>query len=207
MNSAEASWLHTLYITYAETLYRIACYRLQDANRAQDLLHSVFLAAAQKVPALQAHENPLGWLLRALNYELSHEFARQAKQTAQEQPLPSLPRPVWHRRRPRPWGWPRCCRSSSPPGTGKFCSCSTRKAVLPGDSQRLGVRFPPAAPGSPGPESTAAPICPIPPVFPIERCFDVSYYFLRPPRRGAAPAPGDDLIPGGNLPAPASRRF
>ena len=42
MNSAEASWLHTLYITYAETLYRIACYRLQDANRAQDLLHSVF---------------------------------------------------------------------------------------------------------------------------------------------------------------------
>lgn len=59
LNRAEASWLHTLYITYAETLYRIACYRLQDANRAQDLLHSVFLAAAQKVPALQAHENPL----------------------------------------------------------------------------------------------------------------------------------------------------
>ncbi len=41
-------WLHTLYITYAETLYRIACYRLQDANRAQDLLHSVFLAAGPK---------------------------------------------------------------------------------------------------------------------------------------------------------------
>ena len=91
LNSAEASWLHTLYITYAETLYRIACYRLQDANRAQDLLHSVFLAAAQKVPALQAHGNPLGWLLRALNYELSHEFARQAKQTAQEQPLHPSP--------------------------------------------------------------------------------------------------------------------
>ena len=91
LNRAEASWLHTLYITYAETLYRIACYRLQDANRAQDLLHSVFLAAAQKVPALQAHENPLGWLLRALNYELSHEFARQAKQTAQEQPLHPSP--------------------------------------------------------------------------------------------------------------------
>ena len=61
LNSAEASWLHTLYITYAETLYRIACYRLQDANRAQDLLHSVFLAAAQKVPALQAlHPSPAG---------------------------------------------------------------------------------------------------------------------------------------------------
>ena len=67
LNSAEASWLHTLYITYAETLYRIACYRLQDANRAQDLLHSVFLAAAQKGPALQAHANPLGWLRRALH--------------------------------------------------------------------------------------------------------------------------------------------
>ena len=45
----------------------------------------------KKVPALQAHENPLGWLLRALNYELSHEFARQAKQTAQEQPLHPSP--------------------------------------------------------------------------------------------------------------------
>lgn len=91
----------------------------------------------------------------------------------------------------------------SPQGTGKFCSCSTRKGCPTRRSPSVwGCRFPPAAPGSPGPESTAAPICPIPPVFPIERCFDVSYYFLRPPRRGAAPAPGDDLIPGGNLPAP-----
>lgn len=58
LNSAEASWLHTLYITYAETLYRIACYRLQDANRAQDLLHSVFLAAAQKVPPCKPTKIP-----------------------------------------------------------------------------------------------------------------------------------------------------
>ena len=121
MNSAEASWLHTLYITYAETLYRIACYRLQDANRAQDLLHSVFLAAAQKVPALQAHENPLGWLLRALNYELSHEFARQAKQTAQEQPL-----------HPSPAG------PALPPGPGNSAPVLRGRAVLPGDRPASG---------------------------------------------------------------------
>lgn len=88
MNKAQAKWLHSLYVTYAETLYRIARYRLRDEDRAQDVLHSVFLAAAQKAPQLQSHENPLGWLLRALNYEISHEFARQARRAHRECRLP-----------------------------------------------------------------------------------------------------------------------
>ena len=66
-------------MTYAETLYRVARYRLQDPDRAKDLVHSVFLAAAEKVRLLQGHENPWAWLLRALNYELSHEYARLEK--------------------------------------------------------------------------------------------------------------------------------
>ncbi len=200
LNSAEASWLHTLYITYAETLYRIACYRLQDANRAQDLLHSVFLAAAQKVPALQAHENPLGWLLRALNYELSHEFARQAKQTAQEQPLHPSP-PVWHRRRPRPWGWPRCCRSSSPPGPGNSAPVLRGRAVLPGDRPASGgAGFHLRHLALPG--QKALPRLSVPfPRFSRLRGVSMSHT-TSSARRAAAPAPGDDLIPGGNLPAP-----
>jgi len=137
LNSAEASWLHTLYITYAETLYRIACYRLQDANRAQDLLHSVFLAAAQKVPALQAHENPLGWLLRALNYELSHEFARQAKQTAQEQPL--HPSPAGLAPTPPPsLGLAEVLPVQLPPGPGNSAPVLRGRAVLPGDRPASG---------------------------------------------------------------------
>lgn len=79
MNRAQSQWLHTLYLTYAQTLYRLARWRLGDPGRAQDLTHNVFLAAAGKVQVLQNHPNPLAWLLRAMQYELSHEFARRAK--------------------------------------------------------------------------------------------------------------------------------
>lgn len=91
MNREEAQWLHALYRTYAETLYRLARARLGDPHGAQDLVQSVFLAAAQKAGTLRAHENPLGWLLRALNYELSHAFARDARRKARETPLDTLP--------------------------------------------------------------------------------------------------------------------
>lgn len=91
MNREETQWLHALYHTYAQTLYRLARARLGDPHGAQDLVQSVFLAAAQKADALRAHENPLGWLLRALNYELSHAFARDARRKARETPLDNLP--------------------------------------------------------------------------------------------------------------------
>ena len=88
MTRAQARWLHTLYLTYAETLYRLARWRLGDPVRAQDLTHNVFLAAAGKLSQLQDHPNPLGWLLRAMQYELSHEFARRDKAPL---PLEALP--------------------------------------------------------------------------------------------------------------------
>lgn len=80
MKGTQAKWLHNLYITYAETLYRVACFRLGDPDRAKDVVHGVFLAAAEKISLLQRHENPRAWLLRALNYEISHEFARLEKE-------------------------------------------------------------------------------------------------------------------------------
>lgn len=98
MKRSQANWLHSLYMTHAETLYRVARYRLGDPDRAKDLVHSVFLAAAEKVSLLQTHENPWAWLLRALNYELSHEFARLEKERKtlpleelREHPLPHPP--------------------------------------------------------------------------------------------------------------------
>lgn len=90
MNRTETEWLHTLYMTHAEPLYRVAQYRLGDPDRARDLVQEVFAAAAQKVGQLQNHENPWAWLLRALNYELSHEFSRRARQAEQEIPLIDL---------------------------------------------------------------------------------------------------------------------
>lgn len=80
LRRSQTKWLHALYLSHAETLYRVARFRLGDPDRAMDLVHSVFLAAAEKVSQLQRHENPRAWLLRALNFELSHEFARLEKE-------------------------------------------------------------------------------------------------------------------------------
>ena len=204
MNSAEASWLHTLYITYAETLYRIACYRLQDANRAQDPPPQRFPGRGPKGPRPASPRKSLGWLLRALNYELSHEFARQAKQTAQEQPLHPSP-PVWHRRRPRPWGWPRCCRSSSPRDREILLLFYEEGLSYQEIAQRLGVLVSTCGTWLSWARKHCRAYLSHSPVFPIERCFDVSYYFLRPPRRSACSwrRPYSRRKP----PCPASRRF
>lgn len=149
MTRAQARWLHTLYLTYAETLYRLARWRLGDPVRAQDLTHNVFLAASGKIQTLQNHPNPLGWLLRALQYELSHEFARRDREPL---PLESLPPAA----------------AVPPPTLGltgllpKELSPRDREILLlyygPIRRSPLGSTFPcpPAAPGWPGPEPIAA---------------------------------------------------
>ena len=72
LSRSETRFLHTLYQSYAGPLYRVAHHRLGDPYLAQDLVQTVFLAAAEKLPTLRRHENPWAWLLRALHYELSH---------------------------------------------------------------------------------------------------------------------------------------
>lgn len=91
MNHAETQWLHALYLTHAEPLYRLARARLGDPHEAQDLVQAVFLAAGQKAATLQTHPNPLGWLLQALQYELSHTFSKRARRVGREVPLDTLP--------------------------------------------------------------------------------------------------------------------
>ena len=167
-------WVRQLYLTHAPDLYRAARYRLQDPELAYDLTQEVFLTLLDKQAQVKHHPNPAGWLWKTLQYKLGHAFSRQAVRAKYEAgqadpdwlpaPLPAtggtldeiLPRQLPERDRPRPWGWPRCCRSSSPPGTGKFCSCSTRKGCPTRRSPSVwGCRFPPAAPGSTGPGSGA----------------------------------------------------
>lgn len=91
MTRAQTKWLHALYLSHAETLYRVARFRLGDPDRARDMVHGVFLAAAEKITLLQGHENPRAWLLRALNYELSHAFAQLEKER-KNLPLEDLPK-------------------------------------------------------------------------------------------------------------------
>ena len=76
LSRSETRFLHTLYQRYAGPLYRVAHHRLGDPHLAQDLVQTVFLAAAGKLPTLRRHENPWAWLLRALHYELSHPYVK-----------------------------------------------------------------------------------------------------------------------------------
>ncbi len=87
LSRSETKFLHTLYRRYAEPLYRVAHHRLGDPYLAQDLVQTVFLAAAEKLPTLRRHENPWAWLLRALYYELSHTYTKLARERQRLCPL------------------------------------------------------------------------------------------------------------------------
>lgn len=87
LSRSETKFLHALYRRYAEPLYRVAHHRLRDPYLAQDLVQTVFLAAAEKLPTLRRHENPWAWLLRALHYELSHTYTKLARERQRLCPL------------------------------------------------------------------------------------------------------------------------
>ena len=87
LSRSETRFLHTLYQSYAGPLYRVAHHRLGDPYLAQDLVQTVFLAAAEKLPTLRRHENPWAWLLRALHYELSHTYTKLARERQRLCPL------------------------------------------------------------------------------------------------------------------------
>ena len=86
LSRSETRFLHTLYQSYAGPLYRVAHHRLGDPYLAQDLVQTVFLAAAEKLPTLRRHENPWAWL-RALHYELSHTYTKLARERQRLCPL------------------------------------------------------------------------------------------------------------------------
>ncbi len=88
LSRSETRFLHTLYQSYAGPLYRVAHHRLGDPYLAQDLVQTVFLAAAEKLPTLRRHENPWAWLLRALHYELSHTYTKLARERQRQKALP-----------------------------------------------------------------------------------------------------------------------
>ncbi|MFR6379288.1 MAG: RNA polymerase sigma factor [Evtepia sp.] len=58
LSRSETRFLHTLYQSYAGPLYRVAHHRLGDPYLAQDLVQTVFLAAAEKLPRCAAAKTP-----------------------------------------------------------------------------------------------------------------------------------------------------
>ena len=159
LSRSETRFLHTLYQSYAGPLYRVAHHRLGDPYLAQDLVQTVFLAAAEKLPTLRRHENPWAWLLRALHYELSHTYTKLARERQRLCPLDQA----------------EATTSAPPPTLGladilpaqltdrerEILLYTTKRACPTRRSQRiLRSPSPPAAPGSPAPKSTAAPFSP-----------------------------------------------
>ena len=167
LSRSETRFLHTLYQSYAGPLYRVAHHRLGDPYLAQDLVQTVFLAAAEKLPTLRRHENPWAWLLRALHYEPTPSWPESGSACVPWTKPRSPPAP-----RPRPWAWPTSCPPSSRTGSGRSSSYTTKRACPTRRSQRiLRSPSPPAAPGSPAPKSTAGNYSPASRIFPIERWF------------------------------------
>lgn len=84
MDKETEGWVHTLYIMYANDLYRTAKYRLQDPELAYDLTQEVFLTLLGKVEQVKDHPNPGGWLFQTLRYKIGHEFEKQNSRAARE---------------------------------------------------------------------------------------------------------------------------
>lgn len=70
MNNMYGSWVKSLYDKHAQTIFKIAFYRLQDENDAKDAVQEVFLALLSKADQVYHHQNPDAWLMKALNYHI-----------------------------------------------------------------------------------------------------------------------------------------
>lgn len=76
MEKSTIEWVHDLYNKKAPYLYKIAYYRLHDAEVAQDVVQDVFLALLSKADTVKEYENPSAWLVQAMNYVILHECER-----------------------------------------------------------------------------------------------------------------------------------
>lgn len=84
MEKSTIEWVHDLYNKKAPYLYKIAYYRLHDAELAQDVVQDVFLALLSKVEIVKKYDNPSAWLVQALNYVILHECERANNQKKRE---------------------------------------------------------------------------------------------------------------------------
>lgn len=74
------TWIHKLYQDCAADLFRIARYRLQDGQLAQDIVQEVFLLLLERKKELKHHPNKKGWLIKAMDYRILHALDKQGRE-------------------------------------------------------------------------------------------------------------------------------
>ena len=74
------TWIHKLYQDCAADLFRIARYRLQDEQLAQDIVQEVFLLLLERKKELKRHPNQKGWLIKAMDYRILHALEKQGRE-------------------------------------------------------------------------------------------------------------------------------
>lgn len=90
MNQEQLDFLDSLYRKSYNALYSYAASRLNDSQRAEDVVMQTFTAAIKKVNKLMKSPNPEGWLMDALKKEILHEMRSLARHPAPA-PLDSVP--------------------------------------------------------------------------------------------------------------------
>ena len=66
-------WFHELYLKHRKRLLRTAYAITGDLQDSEDLVEAVFEKLYEKYETVKDHENPAGWLGKALYYQLGSD--------------------------------------------------------------------------------------------------------------------------------------
>ena len=92
MTDAEQHFIERIYNENFEKLYFYAFSCVGNREIAEDLVIETFVCAVKKAPILLSHENPKGWLMEALKYEIKM-YLRNVSRTPQMVPYDTVAEP------------------------------------------------------------------------------------------------------------------
>ena len=117
--------LEEVITTYQDTLYRAALAILGDAQEAEDAVQDAFLRYLEKAPDFPDAAHERAWLLKVtVNGCKSRLRSPWRRRTA---PLLDTYPAADRGRSGNCWRPSRPC----PPGTGRWCTCTTTRAIRP----------------------------------------------------------------------------
>ena len=79
LSSTEYEFFEKLYEERFEHMVNYAGIKLHDSHGAYDVVQETFIAAYNDIQELMRSENPKGWLMNALNFNIMHERRARAK--------------------------------------------------------------------------------------------------------------------------------
>ena len=80
MQPDQERFFEKLYRDFYQWILHQAEKKLGDPVLAQDVTQDTFCAAMNRIDILMAHENPKGWLARALDYKIKHNFEKRTRE-------------------------------------------------------------------------------------------------------------------------------